>query len=260
MSKFDADDVARLERMYMSPQIAEQRARTRAVLAARAGEKGLDIGCGVGFLACEIAREVGSTGRVTGIDSSSGMVAAARNRAEREQLADRMKFLVGDAGSLDFPSATFDFAVAVQVYLYVIEIKQALAEAARVLRPGGRMVIVDTDWDSCLWRTSDRERHRRIIEARMRELAQPHLPPELPALLRQVGLTLDRVEVHPIINLRWERQSLSDGLIETTPGIVTRFGIDPVEAEAWVNDLRSRTAEGDYFFSLNRYLFLAKRR
>ena len=94
----------------------------------------------------------------------------------------------------------------------------------------------------------------------MRELAQPHLPPELPALLRQVGLTLDRVEVHPIINLRWERQSLSDGLIETTPGIVTRFGIDPVEAEAWVNDLRSRTAEGDYFFSLNRYLFLAKRR
>jgi len=257
MSKFDAADIARLERMYASAPIAEQRARTRAALALRAGEHGLEVGCGIGLLACEMASEVGPSGRITGIDNSPDLIAAASARAEQNHLGDRVRFVVGDAARLDCPAGALDFVVAVQVYLYVREIEDALAEAARVLRPGGRLVIVDTDWDSCVWLTGDRERHRHVLEARMRELAQPHLPPVLPTLLRRAGLKLVSIEVHPVLNLRYDYESFSGGLIEATPRIVTRFGIDPAEAEAWVNDLKSRTAEGDYFFSLNRYLFLA---
>src|SRR5947207_4304192 len=104
MSKFDAANVARMERMYASPQIAAQRARTRAALALREGERGLDVGCGIGFLACEMAREVGATGRVSGVDSSADMVDASRDRARREGLLDRMDFAVGDAVRLDFPA------------------------------------------------------------------------------------------------------------------------------------------------------------
>ena len=81
MSKFDAANVARMERMYASAPIAEQRAKTRAALAARAGEQGLEVGCGIGFLACEIAREVTPRGRITGIDTSPDMIAAAQARA-----------------------------------------------------------------------------------------------------------------------------------------------------------------------------------
>jgi SAM-dependent methyltransferase len=260
MSKFDAINIARMERMYTSPAIAEQRARTRATLAVSAGEHGLEVGCGIGLLACEIATELSPTGHMIGIDSSPDMVAAAQERSERARLSDRLEFRVGDATRLNFSSAAFHFIVAVQVYLYVAEIERAIAEAARVLRPGGRFVIVDTDWDSCVWLTADRERHRRVLEARMRELGQPHLPPILPTLLRDAGFTLGKVEVHPILNLRYEHESFSGGLMDATPQIVTKFGIDPVEAEAWVRDLKSRTAEGDYFFSLNRYLFLARKR
>ncbi len=156
-------------------------------------------------------------------------------------------------------SSAFDFVVAVQVYLYVTEIELALAEAVRVLKPGGRLAVVDTDWDSCVWLTEDRARHRRVLEARLRELGQPHLAPMLPALLRRAGVSLISVEVHPILNLRYESESLSAGLIESTPGIVTKYGIDSAEAEAWADDLKSRTSEGEYFFSFNRYLFLARR-
>lgn len=257
MSKFDAANVARMERMYSSAPITEQRAKTRAALALSEGEYGLEVGCGIGFLACEMAHEVGAAGRVVGLDNSPDMIAASKDRAQRDGLSDRLEFMVGDATQLDFPSAAFDFVVAVQVYLYVAEIERALGEARRVLRPGGRLVIVDTDWDSCVWLTADRERHRRVLEARLHELPQPHLPPAFLGLLRRVGLNLVRVEVHPILNLRYERDSLSAGLIETTPKIVGNFGIDPAEAEAWVNDLKNRTSDDDYFFSLNRYLFLA---
>ena len=186
-----------MERMYASAPIVEQRVRTRALLALKAGERGLEIGCGVGFLACEMAREIGSDGRIACLDNSPDMIVAAQKRAEREGVADRLQFVVGDATKLDFPPGSFDFVVAVQVYLYVAEIERALAEAARVLKHDGRLVIVDTDWDSCVWLTSDRDRHERIMEARLREFGQPHLPPALPRLLRRAGSISSRSRLIP---------------------------------------------------------------
>ena len=106
LSKFGAAGAARMERMYASAPIVEQRAHTRAMLALRAGERGLEIGCGVGFLACEMAREVGSNGRIVCLDSSPDVITAARERAEREGLADRLQFVLGDAVRLDFPSGS----------------------------------------------------------------------------------------------------------------------------------------------------------
>src|SRR3982750_3990528 len=134
MSKFDAANVMRMERMKAPAPIAEQRTKTRAALALRAGEHGLEIGCGIGFLACEMALEVGPGGRVIGVDSSKDMIAAAQARGDREGLTDNLEFFVGDAAQLQFDSARFDFVVAVQVYLYVAQIERALGEAARVLK------------------------------------------------------------------------------------------------------------------------------
>jgi arsenite methyltransferase len=259
MTRFDASIVSRMERMYGSPEIAEQRSRTRNLLAIRSGERGLELGCGIGFLACEMAREVGAVGRIVALDASPDMVAAARSRAQREDLAGRIEFVVGDAARLDFPSSSFDFAVAVQVYLYVKDIERALAEAARVLRPGGRLVIVDTDWDSCVWLTGDRERHKRVIEARTREFNQAHLPPLLPKLLRLAGLALVSAEVHPVVNLRYDADSFSGALPDVMAKIAAKHGVERTEAQAWADDLKSRTGEGEYFFSLNRYLFLARK-
>jgi ubiquinone/menaquinone biosynthesis C-methylase UbiE len=257
MSKFDAEGVKRLERMYASPAIVEQRARTRAALGLRPGERGLDIGCGPGFLLCEMAEQADT--RLSGIDASEDMVAAARRRIDGKNLSKKIDVAVGDATHLDFPAASFEFVTAVQVYLYVENIERALAEAARVLKPGGRLVIVDTDWDSCVWLTSDRERNARMIEGWARQFAQPHLPPLLPKLIQAAGLRLESVESFPVLNLRYEPDAFSAGIIELLPGWVSRLGLDPAEAQAWAADLRGRTAEGEYFFSVNRYLFRARR-
>jgi len=259
MSRFDAAAVARMERMYGSAEMAGQRRRCRELLGIKPGERGLEIGCGVGHLACEMAHEAGAGGAIVAVDSSADMVSATRERAQREQLAGRIDVYVNDAIALEFPPDAFDFVVAVQVYLYVKDIERALAEAARVLRPGGRLVIVDTDWDSCVWRSSDRDRHRRVIEARLREFSQPHLPPLLPGLLASAGLRVETVEAYPVINLRYDPESFSGAMVDVVARAAAQNGVDGVEAQNWAADLKSRTRDGEYFFSVNRYLFVARK-
>jgi arsenite methyltransferase len=258
-ARFGAREVARLETVYASPAIAAQRARTRAALAARPGERGLDVGCGPAFLACELGHEVGPAGRVVGLDQSPEGLEAARARIAREGLVDRVEVREGDAARLDFPAASFDFVTAVQVYLYVSDVEGALAEAARVLRPGGRLAVVDTDWDSCVWLTADRERHRRVMEARVAQFAQPHLPPRLPGLLARAGLRLAHAEAIPVLELDGGTGGFSGGLIAPTADLAVRHGVPRQEVEAWKADLLARAGEGEYFFNVTRYLFVATR-
>ena len=258
-TRFGAREVARLEATYVSPAIAAQRERTRGALGAQPGERGLDVGCGPGFLACELAREVGPSGRIVGLDESPEMLEAARTRIAREGLADRVEVREGDATRLDFPSAAFDFVTAVQVYQFVPDVEGALAEAARVLRPGCRLVVVDTDWDSCVWLTADRDRHRRVMEARGRYLVHSHLSVRLPGLLARAGLRLVHAEAIPVLELSGGPDTFSGGLIERTADLAVRYGVAPTEAEAWKADLLARASGGEYFFSLTRYLFVATR-
>ena len=122
----DARGLADLDRRYSTLQLVDQRRRVREIVAARAGETGLDVGCGPGFLACELAAEVSPEGCIVAIDMSSHSVDATAARAEKRGLAGVAKVQVGDAANLDFPDNTFDFVVATQVYCYVSDAGRAI--------------------------------------------------------------------------------------------------------------------------------------
>jgi|SRR5581483_1280899 len=96
----------------------------------------LDVGCGDGVFALELARRGAN---VTGLDASADMVTAARKRAEAE--LSRPQFVEGEAEKLPFDDATFDRVVAMAVLCLVPDAERAVAEMARVLKPGGRLVI-----------------------------------------------------------------------------------------------------------------------
>lgn len=254
---FDAAGAARLDRAYATPQIVEQRKRLRAVVAARPGEVGLDVGCGPGYLACELAREVMPGGRIVAIDHSDDMLELARARVDREMLGSRVEVRKGDAAALDFPDGTFDFVVGAQVYCFIDDILHAIKEAARVLRKGGRLVILDTDWDLCVWKSKDRLLMRRMLDQRCSDYAHPHLPRELPGLFHAAGLTLSGADAYAIIETRYDPDFYGTDLIGSVRKAAIRQGVTPEEAAAWENDLRSRTGEGEYFFCVNRFIFSA---
>ena len=101
-----------------------------------AGKRVLDVGCGDGVLSVTLARQ---GAHVTGVDVDRSMLDAARDRA-RSAHADAT-YIEGNARSLPFADDTFDVVVAVTVLCFVPDADSAVSEMARVLRPGGRLVI-----------------------------------------------------------------------------------------------------------------------
>jgi arsenite methyltransferase len=256
MANFGAVDIARLDRAYSTPQIVDQRRRIRAVVGARRSEVGLDVGCGPGHLACELAKEVAPGGRIFAIDKSPESVDATKARAVKEELTDSVDVQVGDATALGFPDDTFDFVVAVQVYSFVPNVARAIEEAARVLRKGGRLLVLESDWDMCIWKSRDPIFTRRMISARAEtQFAHAYLPRDLHKLFRAAGLTVADVDTFSIVETRYDPNSYGASVIGTTRDQALKHGLPAPDVAAWEQDLRSRTTEGEWFFCLNRFIF-----
>lgn len=105
-------------------------------LKSVAGLRILDVGCGDGALASELARRGAS---VTGLDPDEAMLRLARRRTEAQRLS--LRLVQGRAERLPFGDASFDRVLAVTVLCFVPEGERAVAEMARVLKPGGMLVI-----------------------------------------------------------------------------------------------------------------------
>ena len=129
-----------------SIKTSAERAAWDRILDLVAGGRGtldaLDVGCGTGFLSLELAAR---GHRVTGVDFAPQMLAEARQKAAAQR--HTVRFEQGDAEALRFPDASFDLVMTRHVLWTLPHPEGAIDEWLRVLRPGGRLAIVDSQFD-----------------------------------------------------------------------------------------------------------------
>ena len=114
-------------------------------LSAQPGEKILEIGFGTGHCLVALAKSVGRTGRVFGLDISDGMLAIARARLQGDGLNDRADLHLGDAADLGFVATDSLDGIFMSFTLELFdnpEIPRVLQECHRILKPGGRLAVV----------------------------------------------------------------------------------------------------------------------
>jgi ubiquinone/menaquinone biosynthesis C-methylase UbiE len=218
----------------------------------------LDLGCGTGVVTRAIAARAGFAGAVTGVDQSPEFIAAAQRLAADEGVGDRVEFALGDAHELDFPAATFDAAVAHTLVSHVRDPLAVLAEAARVIRPGGSVAIFDGDYASLTFGSSD-PRLGQTIERAIQSMimSSPRVMRELPRLLPRAGLRLMATQAH--VYAEAGSSSFLLNLAETYGPLAAAAGILPAaDVDAWLADQRRSAADGTFFAACNYYAYVAR--
>ncbi len=191
----------------MSGHLGEAKRRIQEQLEVVEGNLVLDVGCGTGDDARDLAAMVGPSGRIIGLDASITMVEEARRRADGFALP--AEFGIGDAQTLPFAAASFDACRAERVLQHLPHPALAVTEMARVTRPGGRVVAFEPDWQTLVVDHPDHALTQRILDFRAGRLASPWIGRQLARLFRCAGLA--RISVTLV--------STTLGLPETIDGL-----------------------------------------
>ncbi|MGF1501736.1 MAG: methyltransferase domain-containing protein [Paracoccaceae bacterium] len=228
-------------------ELAERRHAVLEALAPRRGQRVLELGCGGGLLLREIGFALGPHGLAAGVDISPDQIRAA---AAGSVGIPAVKAAVGDVRALAYPDAVFDAAVAVQVIEYVPEVETVLAEARRVLKPGGRLLCLATNWASAFWHGPPPDLTAHVTALWDGHAAHPNLPARLAPLLSRAGFAAIRQLPVPVVNAEYGPHGFAYWLARLMTAQARAEGLPAREAEAWIAALDSSDAAGEFFFSM----------
>jgi SAM-dependent methyltransferase len=206
-----------------------------------------------------LARRGDFSGKAFGVDQSRPFIEAAGRFAQTEKVSDRIVIRVGDAHGLDSSLASFDAVIAHTPISHVTEPTAVLREMARVVRPGGTVVILDGDYASLTYANPDHDfGHRTDAALANASFNNPLIMSDLPRLLPEPGLKLA---------VAWGDVLVGTGngssfrtLSETYAPCVTRAGLLPAESvDTWLAAQREATESGIFFASFICYTYFVNR-
>lgn len=205
------------------------------------GQKILDLGCGIGGATFLIADLTGPTGLVAGVDASSALIEVAKRRADGRP---GIEFRLGDACAIPYPDGFFDAARSERVFLYLPDRIGAIHEMQRVVKPGGRVCLIDTDIDSTAIYSTHPALTRKMTSIVAASMPNPNSARELPALSKRAGLKNINIETFAITTpYEFLLRVMTDSLAKAAErGVITR-----AEVDEWLSEQAALHASGDFF-------------
>ena len=184
--EIEPDRFARYDRMFrIDPRFAP---RLLAPVAVAQGETVLDFGCGPGYVAVELARQVGPTGRVHAVDVNAEFITRAAEVAREAGVAELVTFHHVLDERLPLPDGSIDRIYAKNVLEYVPDLDHTLSELARVLKPGGTLVASDSDFGFVVVEPLSAAEVAELFDAAAPAFREPNVGRKLRGAYRRAGL------------------------------------------------------------------------
>ena len=249
----------RLEARGKHPRFIEMMDQYLDAMRIDSARSVLDLGCGTGVATRAIARRKGFAGRITGIDVSPYLIAAAQRFSAEDGVADSVEFHAGDSHSLELADAAFDAAIAHTLISHVEDPGAVLREMARVTKPAGMIGIFDGDYASITYAVDDPEKGRIHDEAIIKSLVtNPRVMRQMPQLLREAGLELVASFAHVVADIG--KADFYAGAIQSFLRILPKSGaMSAPEAQSWVETMHKRSEQGIFFAATNYFSYVARR-
>jgi ubiquinone/menaquinone biosynthesis C-methylase UbiE len=240
-----------LEDVHRCETVQEGFAKQLAWLNIQSGQHMLDVGCGIGDQALAMAKLAGKTGNVTGTDISTAMIAMAQNRHADSGLP--LQFLVAPAAQQPFDNARFDIIRTERVLMYLKNIGEVFAEYKRLLKPGGKLLIFDVDWDALVLPHPDKQLTRRIVEFISDSFPSGRIGAELNAYFKDFGFRDIKIRPHGYMHNIELTKRIIGGI--TSTGVDHKvFTLDDVNG--WWDDLEKADACGKFFSCFQGFMVM----
>lgn len=245
------------ERLAVYDQIFQWSPRLDPLLAGLDIAEGMvvvDYGCGPGWVTLEMARRAGASGRAVGCDLNTEFLARAAAHAQESGLAGRVTWHNVTDDRIPLPGGSADRVFCKNVLEYVPSIDAIVAEFRRVLRPGGIMRLVDSDWDMLLIEPIGEERTRELMRHARRAYNDAQAGRHLYGAARRAGFA----EVEVAVAATPDTQGGILPVLMNIAGYATGGGYPKEEATRLLADVNAAKDNGELLVMLPQFIITAK--
>ncbi len=235
----------------VAEMIERQKRRTYELLRVAPGQSVLDVGCGPATDTIPLARLVGPSGRVVGVDHDPAMVAEARRNAEAAGVSGWTRHLQADATSLPLATGTFDGVRADRIFVHLPHPERAVAQLARVVRSGGRVVAMDADWATLSLAATDSDLERRYAQFYGVYLRGGYATRRLYGYFTAYGLEQVSVETQSLQVTSYPLCRKLFVMDQIEPAAIAAGALTPDDVARLRADLERADAEGRFFASVH---------